>query len=124
MAHDIERGIDAIERITGQRPQYFRPPQGLRVPTLRYALERLEPLTCATWSARGVDTIGLSANVVARRITRYLTPGAIVLLHDGSCLAPSRDRAPTLDALEQLLRTAAERKFACVRLDELLEGAG
>jgi peptidoglycan/xylan/chitin deacetylase (PgdA/CDA1 family) len=121
MASDIARGIETIERVVGTRPCYFRPPQGLRVPPLRDALASLAaPLSCVTWTVRGLDTVSRSAVAIGARIERRLGAGAIVTLHDGSSLGGYRDRSATIEALRGLLRTCRERGLTCVRLDELL----
>lgn len=123
MADDIARGIDAIERITGDRPLYFRPPQGLRVPTLRDALAKLpSPPACVTWTARGMDTVARSPEAIIARLTKALVPGAILTLHDGTAFGGLKSRAPTVAALKTLLEGARERGLKCVRLDELLVG--
>jgi peptidoglycan/xylan/chitin deacetylase (PgdA/CDA1 family) len=121
MAADIARGIETIERVVGTRPRYFRPPQGLRVPPLREALASLaEPLSCVTWTVRGLDTVSRSAVAIVARVERRLEAGAIVALHDGSSLGGYRDRSATIEALRALLRMCRERGLTCVRLDELL----
>jgi len=124
MAADITRGIETIERVVGIRPHYFRPPQGLRVPPLREALASLAtPLSCVTWTVRGLDTVSRSAATIAARVERGLGAGAIVTLHDGSSLGGYRDRSATIEALRVVLRSCREQGLTCVRLDELLPPA-
>jgi peptidoglycan/xylan/chitin deacetylase (PgdA/CDA1 family) len=121
MAADIARGIDAVERVVGTRPRYFRPPQGLRVPPLREALASLAtPVSCVTWTVRGLDTVTRRAASIVARVERRLGPGAIVTLHDGSSLGGYRDRTATIEALRAVLRSCRDRGLECVRLDELL----
>ncbi|MBK8096249.1 MAG: polysaccharide deacetylase family protein [Planctomycetes bacterium] len=120
MAAEIERGIDAIAAITGERPTAFRPPIGLRVPTLRQALTRLrQPVRCWSWTARGLDTLGRPAAAIVARLRPHLVPGAILTLHDGRGLGGSADRTPTLAALRELLTTMSARGLRSIRLDEL-----
>ena len=122
MAEDIRRGIEAVTRITGRAPRYFRPPQGLRVPTLRGALaEQPSRPACVTWTVRGIDTVARSADAIVARVARGLHAGAIVVLHDGTAFGGLRSRAPTVRALPKLLGLARSRGLTCVRLDELLE---
>lgn len=124
MTEDIRKGIDAIERIVGSRPRLFRPPQGLRVPTLRDALAGLAATpTCVTWTVRGLDTVTRSAASITKRVERKLAPGAIIALHDGTGFGGLGDRIGTVEALRKLLVAAEAKGLACVRLDDLL-GAG
>jgi peptidoglycan/xylan/chitin deacetylase (PgdA/CDA1 family) len=121
MAADIARGIDAVEKITGVRPRFFRPPQGLRVPTLRDALAVLgSPPACVTWTVRGMDSVARSAESIVARIEKGLTPGSIITLHDGTAFGGLASRAPTVSALRELLAATEARGLRCVRLDELL----
>ncbi len=124
MAREIQRGIDVVKELTGKSPRFFRPPQGLRVPTLRDALGMLNsPPICVTWSARGLDTLRSSPSAIVKRLAPAIQDGAIITLHDGGGLGGSRDRAPTVLALEELLLLAKARGLRCVRLDELLAAA-
>lgn len=123
IASDIERGIEAIRRVTGKHPAYFRPPHGLRVPTLRGAMCRMGerwPI-CVTWSARALDTLGHDAERLVNRLLPRLEPGAILALHDGSGYGGSATREPTIEALTVLLREARARDLESVRIDVLLE---
>lgn len=128
MALEIERGIDAIEQTTAIQPLYFRPPQGLRVPTLRDALSQvaarkgLAPV-CVTWSARGKDSLASTPAAIVSRLRDAVVGGAILTLHDGTGFGGSLDRAPTLIALRQLLELARSRRLRAVRLDDLLQSA-
>jgi peptidoglycan/xylan/chitin deacetylase (PgdA/CDA1 family) len=116
---EVERGITAVEAATGVRPKLFRPPQGLRTPLLRDALARLPGLVCVTWTERGLDAIGRSADAIVRRLDPAVRPSAILTLHDGAGLSGTMDRGPTVEALERLLALAALRRLRCVSLAEL-----
>lgn len=118
MATEIERGIASIASITGERPRAFRPPVGLRVPTLARALALLpERPTCYTWTERGLDTLGRPAHRIVERLRPHLVPGAILTLHDGAGFGGSRDRSATLAALRELLGLLRERGLYSRRLD-------
>jgi peptidoglycan/xylan/chitin deacetylase (PgdA/CDA1 family) len=121
MASDVQRGIDVVRKITGSAPRWFRPPQGLRVPTLRDALARVKSATsCVTWSVRGIDATSRSSDAIVARVAKGLRRGAIVTLHDGRGFGGTNDRTPTLSALEQLLPMIDARGLSCVTLDALL----
>jgi peptidoglycan/xylan/chitin deacetylase (PgdA/CDA1 family) len=129
MADDLARGVETIERITGERPGYFRPPHGLRVPTLAKALVKLGARLaapaprCVTWTVRGMDSVARTPESIIARIEPGLTGGAIVALHDGTNYGGRKSREPTVLALDILLARARAKGLACVRLDELLDHA-
>jgi peptidoglycan/xylan/chitin deacetylase (PgdA/CDA1 family) len=124
MRAEVTRGIDAVTAITGTAPRLFRPPQGVRTPLLRDALASLDGLVCVTWTERGLDAIGRASQAIASRLARSLRAGAILALHDGAGLGGTRDRRPTLEALEILLEMAKARGLRCVSLACLDEGGG
>lgn len=118
MAAEVERGIASIAAITGERPRAFRPPVGLRVPTLRAALARLpEPVTCYTWTERGLDTLGRPAAAIVDRLAPHLRAGAILTLHDGAGLGGTHDRSATVAALRDLLVRMRAQSLRSRRLD-------
>lgn len=117
MRIDVERGIEAVARITGLSPVLFRPPQGLRTPPLRDALRPIAGLVCVTWTERGLDAMGRAADAIVRRLEGAVRPGAILTLHDGVGFGGTRDRTPTVEALSRLLALASERGLRCVSLD-------
>jgi len=78
---EIERGSEAIQRICGFRPCYFRSPVGLRHALLRPYL-RGAGLEYVSWSIRTRDTFGPKAEVLISRIVDKAAAGDIVLLHD------------------------------------------
>jgi peptidoglycan/xylan/chitin deacetylase (PgdA/CDA1 family) len=119
MRAEVERGIEAVRAITGARPRLFRPPQGLRTPLLRDALEPLEGLVCVTWSERGLDAMGRPASAIAKRLESKVRPRAILTLHDGGGLGGTNDRSPTVEALGTLLALARDRGLRCVSLASL-----
>ncbi len=116
---EIIRGMDAVAHCSGERPTYFRPPQGIRTPPLRSALAKVG-VRCVTWSIRGGDAMGASARQIVRRVVPALAPGAIVALHDGAGYGGSKDRQPTLEALGVILREVAKKGLRAVTLDTLL----
>lgn len=118
MAAEIERGIASIAAITGERPRAFRPPIGLRVPTLRAAFARLaDPVTCYTWTERGLDTLGRPAEAIVARLAPHLRAGAILTLHDGKGLGGTEDRSATITALRELLERMRAAGVRSRRLD-------
>lgn len=111
---DLERGIAALEKITGRRPELFRPPIGHTNPIVARVVEDLD-LTVVGWTIAGRDGVTWARpSEVAARVRRDLRDGAIVLLHD----APERgDREPAaVRALPGILDAIASRGLDVVPL--------
>jgi len=96
---EIGAAQEIIAGITGQPPMFFRSPMGIRNPLLDPVIARLG-LRYITWTRRGFDTVARNPAVVLERLTRQLSAGDILLLHDRR----TRDeRAMVLEVLPALL---------------------
>jgi peptidoglycan-N-acetylglucosamine deacetylase len=87
-----------------------------------YAIARLLGHEVVGWNLSGEDWLGQDAQRLFERLSNSIRPGAIILLHDNLFQAPddvSRDRAPTISAVDALLSRFSEYRF--VTLSELLE---
>lgn len=93
MVADIEQCQQVIGQATGAAPTLFRPPFGVTNPTVAKAVKALNLKTIG-WTIRTYDTNGADHAKVARRISRQLCPGAIILLHDR--LPQSAERLQTV----------------------------
>ena len=114
----IGRASDAVEAATGTRPRFFRPPLGHTSLTTVLGA-RQAGVTLVGWSSRGYDGIRRrSPGAVVRRVSRTLTDGAIVMLHDAS---EHDDFEPaSVRALPRLVALLDARGLASVGLDALL----
>jgi peptidoglycan/xylan/chitin deacetylase (PgdA/CDA1 family) len=101
LREEIERGQDAILRVTGVRPRHFRSPVGQRHPILKLALERAA-LEFVLWRLRTYDTRAVTSETLRRRILEQVRPGAIVLLHDRSGPGASAMLAALPDVIDGL----------------------
>ena len=83
----MRREVDETQRILGEiagtPPHWFRAVVGMSNPLLAAAL-KAHGLTRVAWSARGFDGVAGDPQTVVARIERGLSPGAIVLLHEGA----------------------------------------
>ncbi len=96
---DIGAAQEIIAGITGRSPAFFRSPMGIRNPMLDPVIARLG-LRYITWTRRGFDTVAGDPAVVLERLTRKMSAGDILLLHDRR----TRDqRAMVLEVLPALL---------------------
>ena len=116
IASEIDRTQDSLERITGSRPTMFRPPFGVRWFPL-WGLLRERGLTMVLWSDRGYDG-KLDSAGIERETVSQLSPGAIILLHDGFEAKPDAqvDRAATAKALPAIIDRARASGYAFVPL--------
>ena len=94
---------------------FFRAPAGLRNPFLDPALTRLG-LRLASWSVRAFDTKVGDASTVANKLLSKLSPGAILLLHDGNAARTRADIPVIIEALPLLLESAAAAHLRFVTL--------
>jgi len=108
---ELQAAQDTLTSITGQRPQFFRAPAGLRNLFLEPVLASLG-LRLASWSARGFDTRVGDVDRVTNKLLRGLRAGAILLLHDGNA-ARTPDGTPVI--LEVLPTVLAAAKSANLR---------
>ncbi|MDD5198843.1 MAG: polysaccharide deacetylase family protein [Terrimicrobiaceae bacterium] len=101
---EIERGSDAILVATGRIPALFRSPVGMTNPHVHPALgdQRL-----VGWSVSGLDGLGDRGEIVVERLMRGVTPGAILVLHEGG--APGR-----IETLARLLTRLSDDGYRCV----------
>lgn len=110
---------DSLTAITGQTPQFFRAPAGLRNPFLDPVLAHLG-LRLVSWSARGYDTRVKDVAQVTNRLLRGLEAGAILLLHDGNAARTHTGFPVILEVLPTLLSAAAAANLHFVSLRQAL----
>jgi peptidoglycan/xylan/chitin deacetylase (PgdA/CDA1 family) len=112
---ELQAAQDTLAAITGQRPEFFRAPAGLRNPFLDPVLHRLG-LQLASWSIRGFDTRIADAERVKSRLLRGLRSGAILLLHDGNAARTAAGIPVILEVLPAVLAAAAAANLDFVTL--------
>ena len=103
----------AIQKATGRRPVFFRPPYGrfdLRFRKWMHESGR----TLVMWSLLAGDFLELRPDALTGLICRSVHPGAIVVLHDGHPNAPAM-----IAALPELIRRLKTMGFAFKSLDAL-----
>jgi peptidoglycan/xylan/chitin deacetylase (PgdA/CDA1 family) len=119
-AREIDLTQEAIEKVTGERPKFFRPPFGARWLGLHPVLKE-RGLRLVNWSDTGYDW-KLDTEGIVRETLKTLGPGSIILLHDGGRAYPPErvDRSATVKALPAILEGAVKAGFTFVSLEELL----
>ena len=99
MRREIAQTQRILIDIVGAPPRWFRAVVGMSNPFVNAVL-KANGLARVAWSARGFDGVVSDPARVVARIERSLTPGAIVLLHEGSA---HRGNAETIRLLLQRL---------------------
>lgn len=95
----------ALWRLTHQTVRLFRPPAGLKSLFLHMLTVR-HNVRLVNWSARGLDGVLTDEDEIFRRLAPGLTPGAIILLHEG--------RPTTATLLPRVLAELRARKLTPV----------
>ena len=120
MLRDIEAAQSTITRIAGDRPRFFRAPNGFRNPWLDPLLAR-HGLRYVSWTRRGLDTVRRDAQPVTRALTRGLAAGDVLLMHDGSCGRTAEGKPMVLTVLPVLLDRLRGQGLNSVSLRTALE---
>ncbi|HVC85982.1 MAG TPA: polysaccharide deacetylase family protein [Gaiellaceae bacterium] len=107
VADDLDRAVDAIGQATGVHPTLYRPPYGvLSSGALAHVRARgWRPLLWSTWGRDWERRA--SAESIARRATRGLRPGDVVLLHDSDAYSSAGSWRKTAAALPSVLEAVA-----------------
>ena len=119
MRREIAQAQNAIAAVTGEPPQYFRAPAGLRNPFLEPVL-RARNLQLVSWTRRGFDSVTNDPGLVLARLTQNLRAGDILLLHDGHAARTADGTAVILKVLPGLLEAVAGARLAPVTLSGAL----
>ncbi|HEY8751051.1 MAG TPA: polysaccharide deacetylase family protein [Tepidisphaeraceae bacterium] len=85
LSREILGTQEAIQRATGVRPRYVRPPMGMTNPHFARVLDRAN-MQMIGWDVRSLDT-RKPADQVIDRVLNQARDGSIVLLHDGAVRA-------------------------------------
>ena len=107
VADDLDRAVDAIGEATGVRPTLYRPPYGiLSSGALGHVRERgWRPLLWSTWGRDWERRA--TPQSIARRATRGLRQGDVVLLHDSDAYSSADSWRRTAAALPSVLEAVA-----------------
>lgn len=113
MQREIAACQDALEATTGCRPRWYRPPVGLRNPSVHPACDALG-LQVIGWQVRSFDRAHRAPAAVVERVLHQIRPGGIVLLHDRG-----QPRERLLTITNGILQGLAARGLRAVTLEEL-----
>ncbi len=111
MHNEIVDTNDIIERATGVKPRFFRPPYGVTNPMLGRAI-RKAGMKSIGWSLRSFDTV-LKTDKVISKLINHTKPGDIVLFHD--------TQSEIISIIESYLIWLENNDYKVVSLDSLIE---
>ena len=121
IAHQFRAADEAVSEAVGTSVAHlFRTPHGYRGPFVAPVARRLG-YRLVGWTGAIFDTARPGVDVIVDRCAGVLSPGAIVLLHDGDGSGQGGDRTQTVEALPRVLETARERGLLPVTVSELAE---
>ena len=110
----LQQTSDEIEKVTGVRPTFMRPPYGDISPRVLTVVNKLA-LTAAIWNDEAMDWALPGTSVIVARILRQANNGAIILLHDGG-----GNRFQTVAALPSIIEQLRARGYSFVTMDEMV----
>jgi peptidoglycan/xylan/chitin deacetylase (PgdA/CDA1 family) len=117
ITNEINATSDELQKITGTRPTFFRPPYGETDVHTLTAINNLG-LTTFIWNNMAYDWLMPAPAVISFRVTSVARNGMIILLHDGG-----GDRTNTVAALPTIIQTLQARGFSFVTLSQLIDHA-
>ncbi|WP_143319974.1 polysaccharide deacetylase family protein [Clostridium sp. HBUAS56010] len=104
----IEENNQKIEKITGVRPQYLRPPYG----AWNEELQCTTNMSVVLWDVDPLDWKSQNTKKVVRHIIKHVEPGDIILLHDVY--------STSVEAALEVIDTLTKEGYSFVTVDELL----
>jgi len=104
----VDQADALLASIIGRRVTCIRPPEGHQNPGLVAKLSA-RGLTTVLWSVDTADWTRPGTARISRRALTDLSPGAIILLHDGG-----GDRSETVEALPSIIQAIQAQGFRLV----------
>lgn len=115
---ELRRTRDLVLEVTGQRPRFWRPPNGIPTGLGLIAGWRLG-MRAVLWTGDGRDwqAIATGASITAR-LAPHLRPGGVVLLHDSDVTSAPDSWRAALDALPLIADVCRSRELSLGPLAE------
>jgi peptidoglycan/xylan/chitin deacetylase (PgdA/CDA1 family) len=110
VSRDIRLGIRAIRRAGAPAPRLFRAPHGFRSPWTTPIASSYGERTVG-WSLGVWDSDRPGADEIVKRTLEGVSPGSIILLHDGDGYNPDGDRMQTAAALPIIIDRLKEEGY-------------
>lgn len=110
----INRTSDTIQKATGVRPTFFRPPYGVFNSNVLTEANLLG-LTTVIWNDEARDWLRPGIGIITSRILGLAGNGAIILMHDGG-----GDRSQTVAALPTIITSLQAQGYKFVTLQQMV----
>lgn len=120
ISKEIARAQETLILLSGRTPRFFRPIAGIRNPLLDPVLSKLD-MRLVSWSRRGFDTLFKDPHRLHRWLTKDLSAGHILMMHDGNAARTSEGMAMSVACLPMLLQNIADAGLTAVTLDEAFQ---
>lgn len=108
---EIKETAVVIEKATGKKPKYFRPPWGLFNKQVLNTASKYG-LKTMLWSSSSQDWRLKNSDKIVKTALKKLDSGGILLFHDGCKKKASRK--PTVEALPHVIKQLEESGFTLV----------
>ncbi len=111
ISQELKNCSDKIEAVTGVRPMLFRGPYGEYNNTVIKAATEQNMFT-VQWNIDSLDWKNLTAEEIVTRVTNRITPGSIILFHNGAKNTP--------EALDIILEKLSSAGYKFVKASDLI----
>lgn len=115
---EISKGDDALYSAIGKRPQLFRPPYG-KWNRIVFDKSAQEKVKIVLWSVCLEHGSLRTPQQLADRVVNLVTPGGIILLHDGRPNLTT-DRSTSVAALPIFIKALKKQGYSFVTVPELI----
>ncbi|MFZ3062174.1 MAG: polysaccharide deacetylase family protein [Actinomycetota bacterium] len=112
--NEIVKGGEAIEKMTGKKPKYFRPPKGL-VGGEVFTIANANGYQVILWGITIEHSASKTPPEEANRVLKAIEPGMIILAHDGRL-----NRIKTVEALPIIIDGLRAKGYKFLTLSALL----
>jgi peptidoglycan/xylan/chitin deacetylase (PgdA/CDA1 family) len=105
----LSEGQEAIEKVTGKKTNYFRPPFGVMTPEIAAAIRKAK---CSVfgWDLRSQDGRIRTKEATIKRVKAHLKKSTVLLFHDTNPTTP--------DALREIIHLCKQNGMKIVSLPE------
>lgn len=118
---ELENSLQTLEKLTGQKPRWYRPPWGLlNLSALAFWKSRQQEVLL--WSIMPVDwTRKATPNSIIQATKKQLSGGSIIVLHDNDQSLGAAEGAPraTIGALPELISSVKQQGYSFKTVSEV-----